>query len=293
MVQALTVRFELTSYASVCDQLPAQSLSNLERETKEWFAVKAINKSQVPEDERNILEQEVISLERAQGHPHLVQLVDVFEDRKHIYIVTELLTGGELYERVLDMAHRTPPETFSSLDAAWIIRDILDAIRYLHENCNVAHRDLKASNFLFARKDDPRSIKIIDFGLSHRAAEPLSSCNCEKRTFAPGILIGCVGTVYYVAPEVLTHDTLGYTNKCDIWSVGVIAYLILSGSLPFLGASERETVKLLMTESELQPKFPNSKWKSVDPNRILLLSAAKGSYQSTYSSTSHEAPMDR
>jgi serine/threonine protein kinase len=222
------------------------------RQSREWFACKTLHKARVPPE---LLEQEVLNLARAKGHEHLVELVEVFEDKRNIHIVTELLTGGELYEQVIQLA-KTPRKRFSPRDAAWIVRDILDAIRYLHEDCNIVHRDLKASNFLFARKGVVRSIKIIDFGLTRHAV--------PKSEDEPAVFKEAVGTVYYVAPEVLTHDEIGYSNKCDIWSVGVIAYLLLAASLPFQGKNEKDTVKLLMSET-VQAEFPESRWKDVDP----------------------------
>ena len=225
------------------------------RKTKEWFACKTLHKARVPAE---VLEQEVLNLARAKGHEHLVELVEVFEDNRDIHIVTELLKGGELYSKVIQLA-KTDQKRFPPRDAARIVRDILDAIRFLHEDCNIVHRDLKASNFLFARKDDAESIVIIDFGLTQHTV--------PKSKEQPAIFKDAVGTVYYVAPEVLTHDEIGYTNKCDIWSVGVIAYLLLSASLPFQGKDERETVKLLMSD-DVQAKFPESRWKDVDPLAI-------------------------
>ena len=222
------------------------------RETKAWYACKTLHKAQLPKER---LEQEVLNLARAKGHEHLVELVEVFEDKKDIHIVTELLTGGELYEKVIQLA-KTSQKRFPPKDAAQIVRDSLDAIRFLHEECNIVHRDLKASNFLFARKDDPKSIVIIDFGLSQLAV--------PKSAAEPAIFKDAVGTVYYVAPEVLTHDEIGYTNKCDVWSIGVIAYLLLSASLPFQGKTEKETAKLLMSDS-VQAEYPESRWKDVDP----------------------------
>merc|ERR1719343_1618285 len=129
---------------------------------------------------------------------------------------------------------------------------------------------MKASNFMFKRKlnltgkkskanitqisQNLRDIKIIDFELS-------TKINPETKKVK-----GCLGTPYYVAPEVLTEES--YDSKCDVWSIGVIAYLILSRQLPFQGKDEEETISFLMEADNYKPKYDSARWRSLDPQAI-------------------------
>ena len=100
-------------------------------------------------------------------HPHIIKLYDVYEDTSNIHLITELCTGGELYDRVVEKAESEEGH-FHEDDAAILIRDILDGISYCHDVAKIVHRDLKPENFLLKNKDDDAPIKIIDFGLSRR-----------------------------------------------------------------------------------------------------------------------------
>lgn len=215
-----------------------------------------------------LLRDECANLEVIQGHPHLLDFEQTFEDVDGVHIITELLEGGELYDVILDM--RKDGAYFTEEDSAWMIRNILDGLSYCHDVTGIVHRDMKASNFMFKRKLDLkgkkskaeririsqnlRDIKIIDFGLS-------TKINPET-----GNVKGAVGTPYYVAPEVLTEEF--YDSKCDCWSAGVIAYLILSFQLPFMGKDEEGTVKILMEAENHQPKYDSKRWKTLDPLAI-------------------------
>ena len=153
-------------------------------ESGKSYALKTILKAKVPDAE--ILKRE-IEIMRQVDHPHIIRLYDVFEDDKNIFLVTELCTGGELYDRVVDKTMSN--EHFSEYDAARITRNILSAIQYIHEK-GVAHRDLKPENFLLEDETDEAAVKIIDFGLSR--------FNNDRDGMKTR-----VGTIYYVAPEVL------------------------------------------------------------------------------------------
>lgn len=134
----------------------------MDRESKEWFAIKSIRKSKVSKIE--VLMREIQILKEVK-HPNIIALIDVFEDSKYLHLVTEVCTGGELFDRIIAKTQSAEGH-FSEHDAAQLVRDILDAIAYCHDEKGIVHRDLKPENFLFLTEAEDAPIKIIDFGLS-------------------------------------------------------------------------------------------------------------------------------
>ena len=168
-------------------------------------ALKTILKAKIEDphtlrDEINIL----LTLE----HPNIIKLYEVYEDDEQVYLVTELCTGGELYDRVVQKM-RNNKKTFTEVDAARILRSIIDGIAYCHTK-GIVHRDLKPENFLFQTPADTATIKIIDFGLAGRFEKKSAEHDDHHHLHEE------VGTIYYVAPEVLTGK---YSEKCDLWYV--------------------------------------------------------------------------
>lgn len=180
------------------------------RETGEWCAVKSIKKNKV--SEIATLKREITILQQVK-HSSIIKLVDVFEDERYLHLVTELCTGGELFDRIIDK-FESDEGHFAEFEAAKLVNDVMDAIRYCH-SLGIVHRDLKPENFLFLTSADDSPIKIIDFGLSRH--DDVNN----------GVMKTRVGTPYYVAPEVLKQK---YTNACDCWSLGVITYILLVSS---------------------------------------------------------------
>lgn len=213
----------------------------MDRETKEWYAIKSIRKAKVSKIE--VLKREIQILKEVK-HPNIIELIDVFEDSKYLHLVTELCTGGELFDRIIAKTQSAEGH-FSEHDAACLVRDILDAIAYCHDVKGIVHRDLKPENFLFLTEAEDAPIKIIDFGLSrHNDANQ-------------GIMKTKVGTPYYVAPEVLRRQ---YTKSCDIWSIGVITYILLCGYPPFYGESDTEIFDSVRTG---RFDFPSPEWDTI------------------------------
>lgn len=143
-------------------------------------------------------------------HPNIVQLYETYEDKTKIYLVMELVTGGELFDRIVEKG------SYTEKDASDLIRQILEAVDYMHEQ-GVVHRDLKPENLLFYSPDDDSKIMISDFGLSKMEDS--------------GVMATACGTPGYVAPEVLAQKPYG--KAVDIWSIGVISYILLCGYPPF------------------------------------------------------------
>ncbi|CAE8591961.1 unnamed protein product, partial [Polarella glacialis] len=184
-----------------------------------YFAVKSISKKLV--DDMQKLHEE-IEIMRLLDHPNIVRFQESFEDRRCLYIVLELCEGGELFDRIVQAGHLTEGH------AASVVRDMLLAINYLHLN-HIMHRDLKPENFLLSTVEEvgKSPLKMIDFGLASR--------------FTPGVPARTkAGTPNYIAPEVLSGR---YDEKVDIWSLGVLMYLLLSGTHPFTGKTVDQVLK--------------------------------------------------
>jgi serine/threonine protein kinase len=173
-------------------------------------AVKIVLQSTLDEKAQHLLVNEVISLKKL-NHQNVVKLYDIFEDAFHFYIIMELVTGGELFERVVKKTF------YAESDARELCRTILNGLQHCHSK-NVVHRDLKPENMLMASPNDDVNIKICDFGFSE--------------TDSDNSLSGYMGTPIYMAPEVIAYDTF-YGKPIDMWSFGVIVYVVLAGYPPF------------------------------------------------------------
>eukprot|EP00249_Psilotum_nudum_P023364 c28847_g1_i1 orf=1386-3134(+) len=182
--------------------------------------------------------REVKILRALSGHDNVVHFYDAYEDNHNVYIVMELCEGGELLDRILSRGGR-----YAEDDARVIIIQILNIVSFCHLQ-GVVHRDLKPENFLFTSKDEAASMKAIDFGLS-------DFIKPDER------LNDIVGSAYYVAPEVLQRS---YSTEADIWSIGVIAYILLCGSRPFWARTESGIFRAVM---RADPSFDEAPWPSV------------------------------
>jgi calcium-dependent protein kinase len=183
--------------------------------TKEKRAVKIISVKKCPIKSQHKILKEVNILKKL-DHPNIVKLYEYFIEENFILIVMEYVQGGELFDR-LAQEHK-----LSEYTAAGIFKQILSAVNYLHMN-NLVHRDLKPENIVLSGD----RVKLIDFGTTTQLS---ASKHLKSR----------LGTIYYIAPEVLNQD---YNEKCDVWSCGVILYILLIGFPPFNGENDQEIYK--------------------------------------------------
>eukprot|EP01129_Flabellula_baltica_P011071 TRINITY_DN4770_c0_g1_i3.p1 TRINITY_DN4770_c0_g1~~TRINITY_DN4770_c0_g1_i3.p1 ORF type:complete len:401 (-),score=90.94 TRINITY_DN4770_c0_g1_i3:24-1226(-) len=196
------------------------------------YAIKIIEKSEMDED-IDVLRRE-IEIMKQLSHPNIISLEEVWETEDVMYLVMELVTGGELFDQIIEN------KKYSERDAVEIIKQILDAIAYMHEN-GIAHRDLKPENLLVA---DDGSIKVTDFGLSKDYSLETLQTSC--------------GTPDYVAPEVLKG--VSYDSAVDIWSIGVITYILLCGFPPFYGSNDQVIFDKIL---RCDYSFPSPDWDTI------------------------------
>lgn len=183
---------------------------------------------------------------REMNHRSIARLADVFEDVDYVHLVTELYTGGELFDRIVERSSSNNGRPcLAEVEAARIIRQILGAVSYMHDR-GIVHRDLKPENVLFESRDEGSPVKIVDFGLARKHNASGSGKEPPMSTI--------VGTPYYIAPEVLRKK---YDRSCDLWSVGVIAYILLAGYPPFDGADNAEVYDAVRRGTY---RFPSEEW---------------------------------
>jgi len=178
------------------------------KESGNLYAIKVIDKKALKGKEDS-LENEIRVLRRLH-HPNIVELLEVHEEKTKVYLVMELVTGGELFDRIVEKG------SYTEKDAADLIKQVLSAVAYMHSE-GVVHRDLKPENLLYHSTDEDSKIMISDFGLSKMEDS--------------GIMATACGTPGYVAPEVLAQKPYG--KSVDVWSIGVISYILLCGYPPF------------------------------------------------------------
>jgi calcium-dependent protein kinase len=214
-------------------------------------AVKVIKKSMLTtESERADVAREVDLMKTLNGrNPHVVTLHGAFEDHESVQLVLELCSGGELFDRIIEK------KSYSEKDAASVVRQMLEVVAVCHLN-GIIHRDLKPENFLFDSEGDSASLKVTDFGLStfFKAGQRFTDV---------------VGSAYYIAPEVLQR---GYGPECDVWSVGIIMYIVLCGKPPFYGRTESAVFNSIMkSRAQLDQNFKKEPWTKMSAGSKKLI----------------------
>jgi len=207
-------------------------------------AVKSISKSQMKNIERFKQEIEIMKI---MDHPNIIKLFESFEDNRNIYLILELATGGELFDRIIDAGH------FTEVQAAIVMQHMFRAIFYMHES-HICHRDIKPENFLFTTKDpiEKSLLKVIDFGLA---------CKFDPAS----VMTTKAGTPYYVAPQVLAGK---YDQASDMWSLGVVMYVLLCGYPPFYGDTDADVLAKVRLGNF---SFNAADWKSISEDAKTLI----------------------
>lgn len=229
-------------------------------------AVKIIDK--IPGHARARVFREVETFHHCQGHPNILQLIEFFEDKEKFYLVFEKINGGPLLTRIQENI------CFSEHDAAQIIKEIASGLNFLHKK-GIAHRDLKPENILCVNTDSICPIKICDFDLG----SGINFTTDVSESVATPQLLTPVGSAEFMAPEVVDlfvgERESSYDKRCDLWSLGVIAYILLSGYPPFSGNCGQECgwnrgencyrCQELLFESirEGRFSFPENEWRDV------------------------------
>lgn len=205
------------------------------------YACKSILKRKlVSKNDKEDMKREIQIMQHMSGQPNIVEFKGAYEDRQSVHLVMELCAGGELFDRIIAQGH------YSERAAATICRQIVNVVHVCHF-MGVMHRDLKPENFLLSSKNEGAMLKATDFGLSVFIEEGK-------------VYRDIVGSAYYVAPEVLRRS---YGKEIDIWSAGVILYILLSGVPPFWAETEKGIFDAILEgvidfESDPWPSISNS-----------------------------------
>ena len=225
----------------------------IQKSTGREVAIKIILKSRL-HGHLDVVERE-INLLSSVKHPHIVELIDSFQTKHNFYIVTQLATGGELFDRLVKKT------SFTESDACEIVYQMLDALNYLHSR-GIAHRDIKPENVLYLSDDDSSPIVLADFGVSKQV-----NVGAQEK------LTGVAGSFGYIAPEIYSSEGYGdlyglgkggYTLSCDIWSVGVVAYTLIGGYSPISAQNPQDFLDEVRTNNFVV--FHEKYWSGISEN---------------------------
>ena len=199
-----------------------------------YFAMKIIEKSSNDEEKEDEIKNE-INILRKLDHPNILKINDFFSTKNEYFLITEFCPEGELFYEIKNFA------PFDEALAGWYMKQIFSAVNYCHKS-KIIHRDLKPENILIYQRNKKgfNSIKIIDFGTA-------ILFNKKDKNLA--------GSIYYLAPEIISKNRK-YTEKCDIWSCGIIMYILLTGKPPFNGDSDEEILKKILQNHLDLEKYP-------------------------------------
>ncbi|XP_076972748.1 calcium/calmodulin-dependent protein kinase type 1 isoform X2 [Tamandua tetradactyla] len=207
-----------------------------DKRTQKLVAIKCIAKKAL-EGKEGSMENEIAVLHKIK-HPNIVALDDIYESGGHLYLIMQLVSGGELFDRIVEKGF------YTERDASRLIFQVLDAVKYLHD-LGIVHRDLKPENLLYYSLDEDSKIMISDFGLS-KMEDPGS------------VLSTACGTPGYVAPEVLAQKP--YSKAVDCWSIGVIAYILLCGYPPFYDENDAKLFEQIL---KAEYEFDSPYWDDI------------------------------
>ena len=219
----------------------------INKHTKEKVAIKIMNKKKMDSSDIELMRTEIEILKIFQ-HPNIIRLYDIFENIDYIYIIMEYCPGGDLFSYLEQRKFKISEER-----AAIIMNKICEAVFYFQSYFGVIHRDLKPENVLLTSSSDDSDIRILDFGLS-KISTPNEKCTEPY------------GTLTYCAPEIILDEP--YNKEVDMWSIGVMTYLMISGRLPFNGEDENKIAREIAFN---EPDFNAECWKKVSKECISFI----------------------
>lgn len=242
-VYQLNARLKSGSFATVC--------RGTHRASGKKVAIKCVLRKDLPPTDDAAIYDEVAIL-ASLSHPHIVPLIDFFEEKDCYFLVMELMSGGDLFDRI------GKKKSYNEADARDLVVKMLKAMSYCHSH-KIAHCDMKPKNLLLMSEENDSYIKLADFGFAARCHDPKS-------------LTKQCGTPFFVSPEILMRQA--YDQMSDMWSVGCIVFLLLSGNLPFMGRSQKELFRKIVAGKY---EFDDDDWADVSDdakdlvNRLLVL----------------------